>query len=505
MKKFLLSLMAVLTLGFVPAMADGYQEKLVVTINGESTDSIPANITVDHETDGTITFSLKNFMLVAGEDVMPVGNIVLKGVKVEKENGYEAISTNQNILIEAGQVDSIAKDEWLGPMLGEVPIALKGKVKADRLYVNIDIDMMSTLQQVINVVVGQDKGFEPSVPEATVVRTDNYAEKLVVTINEESTDSIPANIVVQHMSDSTVTFSLKNFKLVAGEDEMPVGNIVLKGVKVEQKDGYEAISTNQSIFIEAGDDPAVDKSEWLGPMLGEVPIALQGKVKPEKLYVNIGIDMMSTLQQIIKVAVGQDKGFEVPKAVIDSTNYYADKLVVSINEVSTDSIPANISVDYMSDGTVTFSLKNFMLVADEGVIPVGNIVLSGIKLGEGEGYQTISTTQTIRIEAGQSDSIATEEWLGPLLGEVPIVLNGKLRKNALYVNIDIDMMSTLQQIIKVVVGSEKAVTGIADVVAPATPARTSGVYTLSGIRVADSLSAKLPKGVYVVNGKKVIK
>ena len=159
----------------------------------------------------------------------------------------------------------------------------------------------------------------------------------------------------------------------------------------------------------------------------------------------------------------------------------------------------------MSDGTVTFSLKNFMLVADEGVIPVGNIVLSGIKLGEGEGYQTISTTQTIRIEAGQSDSIATEEWLGPLLGEVPIVLNGKLRKNALYVNIDIDMMSTLQQIIKVVVGSEKAVTGIADVVAPATPARTSGVYTLSGIRVADSLSAKLPKGVYVVNGKKVIK
>ena len=240
-------------------------------------------------------------------------------------------------------------------------------------------------------------------------------------------------------------------------------------------------------------------------MLGEVPIALQGKVKPEKLYVNIDIDMMSTLQQIIKVAVGQDKGFEVPKAVIDSTNYYADKLVVSINEVSTDSIPANISVDYMSDGTVTFSLKNFMLVADEGVIPVGNIVLSGIKLGEGEGYQTISTTQTIRIEAGQSDSIATEEWLGPLLGEVPIVLNGKLRKNALYVNIDIDMMSTLQQIIKVVVGSEKAVTGIADVVAPATSARTSGVYTLSGIRVADSLSAKLPKGVYVVNGKKVIK
>ena len=349
--------MAVFMLGSIPAMADDYQEKLVVTINEESTDSIPANITVEHETDGTITFSLKNFMLVAGEDVMPVGNITLKGVKVEQKDGYEAISTNQSILIEAGDDPSVAAEEWMGPMLGEVPIALKGKLKSDRLYVNIDIDMMSTLGQIIKVAVGQDKGFEPSVPEATVVRTDNYAEKLVVTINEESTDSIPANIVVQHMSDGTVKFSLKNFMLVAGEDVMPVGNITLKGVKVEQKDGYEAISTNQTILIEAGDDPSVAAEEWMGPMLGEVPIALQGKVKPEKLFVNI----------------------------------------------------------------------------------------------------------------------------------------------------DIDMMSTLGQMINVVVGSENAVTGIADVVAPATPARTSGVYTLSGIRVADSLYAKLPKGVYVVNGKKVIK
>ena len=35
--------------------------------------------------------------------------------------------------------------------------------------------------------------------------------------------------------------------------------------------------------------------------------------------------------------------------------------------------------------------------------------------------------------------------------------------------------------------------------------RASGVYTLSGVRVADSLDSSLPRGIYIVNGKKVVK
>lgn len=37
------------------------------------------------------------------------------------------------------------------------------------------------------------------------------------------------------------------------------------------------------------------------------------------------------------------------------------------------------------------------------------------------------------------------------------------------------------------------------------PSRASGVYTLSGVRVADSLDSSLPRGIYIVNGKKVVK
>lgn len=42
-------------------------------------------------------------------------------------------------------------------------------------------------------------------------------------------------------------------------------------------------------------------------------------------------------------------------------------------------------------------------------------------------------------------------------------------------------------------------------VATDAPSRARGVYTLSGVRVADSLNGSLPRGIYIVNGKKVVK
>ena len=341
--------------------------------------------------------------------------------------------------------------------------------------------------------------------DATVVSTSTYAEKLVVSINGESTDSIPANIVVDHMSDGTINFSLKNFYLPAdesGEDAEPmyVGNITLEGVTVEKADGYETIATDQQITIEEGTDPA--DAMWLGPMLGDIPVKLSGKLTDKKLYVNIDIDMQESLGQTINVVVGKDSGFVAPKPTVVSTNTYAEKLVVTVNGESTDSIPANIVVDHMSDGTITFSLKNFYLPADESgedaePMYVGNITLEGVTVEKADGYETIATDQQITIEEGTDPADAM--WLGPMLGDIPVKLSGKLTDKKLYVNIDIDMQESLGQTINVVVGKEGDVTGIhSATVAPASS--TDAIYTLSGIRVS-----KATKGVYIINGKKVIK
>lgn len=150
-----------------------YNEKLVVTIDGNSTDSIPAAITVVDNGDGTCDFSLKNFMLVAGESSMPIGNVDLKGVKMEKVDGVSNISTNQNIVIQPGEDSNYGEDEWIGPMLGEVPIVLTGKLTATALYVNIDIDMSETLQQIINVVVGQEKNVTSGINGVKVTPSTN--------------------------------------------------------------------------------------------------------------------------------------------------------------------------------------------------------------------------------------------------------------------------------------------------------------------------------------------
>lgn len=179
---------------------------------------------------------------------------------------------------------------------------------------------------------------------------------------------------------------------------------------------------------------------------------------------------------------------------------YDEKLVVTINSNATDSIPAAITVVDNGNGTCDFMLKNFKMVLGEDVMPVGNIVLKGVVMKEQEGVSHISTKQTIVISAGDDPSVSQDGWIGPELGNVPIVLEGKFSPTALYVNIDIDMSEALGQMINVVVGqSNKVVSGIESVkVTPAT--QSTAIYTLGGLRVN-----KASKGVFIINGKKIIK
>ena len=343
MKKFLLTLVALCCTGLLPVAAQNYNEKLIVTINGESTDSIPASIIVEQREDGKINFVLKNFMLVAGEDVMPVGNISLEGVDVVQEEGYKAISTNQTITIQPGDTTDIPAEGWIGPFLGEVPILLSGKLNDTRLYCTIDINMMESLGQVINVVIGQDNGFE-QLPN--VVASQTYNEKLIVTINGESTDSIPASIIVDHLDNGTVNFTLQNFMLVAGEDVMPVGNISLKGVAVVQEDDCESISTNQTITIQPGDATDIPAEGWIGPILGEVPILLSGKLNDTRLYCTIDIDMQAMLEQTINVVIGQPLATGIHSATVtdNATTRIFTLSGRRVPATSTDNLPKGVYI-----------------------------------------------------------------------------------------------------------------------------------------------------------------
>ena len=132
------------------AMATDYMGNLTVSINGEGSTQ-PATISIV-ENAGKYNLSILNFMLGEGESVLPVGNIVIENVTGAVAGNLTTLYVNKNITIQKGNAAGIADDAWLGPMLGEVPVKMSSSFNTNGfLGVNIDIDMVSTLGQVIKV------------------------------------------------------------------------------------------------------------------------------------------------------------------------------------------------------------------------------------------------------------------------------------------------------------------------------------------------------------------
>lgn len=132
------------------AMATDYEGNLTVSINGEGSTQ-PATISIV-ENAGKYNLSILNFMLSEGESVLPVGNIVIENVTGAVAGNLTTLYVNKNITIQKGNAAGIADDAWLGPMLGEVPVKMSSSFNTNGfLGVNIDIDMVSTLGQVIKV------------------------------------------------------------------------------------------------------------------------------------------------------------------------------------------------------------------------------------------------------------------------------------------------------------------------------------------------------------------
>lgn len=161
------------------AMATDYKGNLIVSINGEASTQ-PATISIV-ENAGKYNLSILNFMLGEGESVLPVGNIVIENVTGAVAGNLTTLYVNKNITIQKGNVAGIADDAWLGPMLGEVPVKMSSSFNTNGfLGVNIDIDMVSTLGQVIKVTfenVGNHFQMPNSDFETWSTATDNNAPK----------------------------------------------------------------------------------------------------------------------------------------------------------------------------------------------------------------------------------------------------------------------------------------------------------------------------------------
>ena len=133
----------------IAAFATNYSGTLTVTVNGEVSKQ-PASVVID-QVDGKYNLSINNFMLIADETTMPVGNIVIDNVSGGVNGTLTTLCANKQINIAPGNVEGVAEGEWLGPLLGDVPVEMTARFNAEG-YVVADIHInMVDLEQVIDV------------------------------------------------------------------------------------------------------------------------------------------------------------------------------------------------------------------------------------------------------------------------------------------------------------------------------------------------------------------
>lgn len=120
---------------------------------------------------------------------------------------------------------------------------------------------------------------------------------------------------------------------------------------------------------------------------------------------------------------------------------FTNALTVGINGAT--SIPQETEIQLVKevDGSYSFALNNFML----GELGIGNVRLTNLTVNG----NVFTAEQTIQITEGDAEGVGY--WMGPMLGDVPVVLKAtRLSDTEMVADIDIDMSATLEQVIKVV-------------------------------------------------------
>ena len=144
-------------------------------------------------------------------------------------------------------------------------------------------------------------------------------------------------------------------------------------------------------------------------------------------------------------------------------------------------------------GTINFFLQNFTM----GTEVLGDVLLKNIKVQcDAEGKYTFVEHDAQRVELPAADIVADAK----LNCTTTYVKNGKL-----YADVDIVWIMNDVPVSPIYVRliSTASTVGIGEVSVNRTT--RNGVYTLDGRFLGNELKANAPKGVYVVNGKKILK
>ena len=192
MKRFYTTILC--AVAAISSMATDYTDRLLVLVNGEGTEQT-ATISVT-EQDGIYTLNLKNFILMNGDQPMPVGNVELTGIVPEKVGNALFLRAKQDINVTNGDLPDVLV--WMGPMLGTLPVEVTAVIEGDRLRATINLDLMNLMGQIIDVrfgeslVTGQGYHIPNGDFEAWHTSTEGYVEPNAWHSFESATGAVAA-------------------------------------------------------------------------------------------------------------------------------------------------------------------------------------------------------------------------------------------------------------------------------------------------------------------------
>jgi len=156
----------------IAARATDYTVPITVTVNGVTSEQTGVITIV--ENNGLYDLTMKNFMLQSADGPMGVGTVEMKGMKPCQDWEATLLLSDETITITSGDDPGVAF--WMASILPPVPVDLRAKIEGERLRCYIDIDLMASLGQVIQVAIGDGYQMPNASFEAWHTSTDNYVE-----------------------------------------------------------------------------------------------------------------------------------------------------------------------------------------------------------------------------------------------------------------------------------------------------------------------------------------
>lgn len=343
-----------------------------------------------------------------------------------------------------------------------------------------------------------------------------YENDLVVTINDQSMPSQPATIQLIKEIDGTTSLALNNFGLGGGDEFIPVGNIKLTNLEIV--DGK--IQTTQTITITAGDNP-----EAIGPFLGEIPVTVNATIVSEdKMEAVIDIPF-EKMNMIIKVTFAETQTYTDGQAL----NLNTGLTNIAYNRTfpegwSTVCLP--FATPAIAFGENATSVQEFVSADESGLNFTEVETLEANKpyliyFAAAKEIPTyfgteITSTTPVSVTKGDYTFVGSYDAVMSMSGKYGIATvdnvqkiilggaNSTLKATRAYFTKKGEQPAQVRINLFGMGGDGEGTTGIDQIVNGG--AQTYDVYTLQGVQVlkgAASLNG-LQKGIYIVNGKKVV-